>query len=321
MNATTHFRVALRRALGKPKLAQTVSSSNEPKRRPPYERASALYRMVERDNDRAIVRLVYEYRILSQRQIERLLNRSKPTVQRLLRRLYDHRYLERVFLPLTRFGSSPALYILDRTGIELLRRHGIEDFAWQPDKTISSMYIEHTLAINEVRIAVNLGCQARGWTTGRWLSEAELKSRENYDLVTIPSYRQKVSLIPDSYFSVVVPDKGTTHFFLELDRGKMVLKRFREKIEAYVSYYKSGAYARRYNAQGFRVLTVIDGVGEGRLRNLAKDATQVAGIGRRFWFAHLEDVTEQTVLTEPIWWVAGSDQKEALIALEQKNGV
>ena len=109
-----------------------------------------------------------------------------------------------------------------------------------------------------------------------------------------------------------MPQKGTTHFFLELDRGSEELKRFRDKVEAYVAYYKSGMYAQRYGAQGFRVLTVVDGVGEGRLKNLVDDTARVAGIGRRFWFTHLADATGATVLTEPIWSVAGSDEKEAI---------
>jgi len=298
-----------------------MTSSNKKKRLRPDERAAKPPRMREGENDRAIVRLVYEYRILSQRQIERLLGLSKPTVWKLLFRLYQNHYLERVFLPVTRFGSSPAFYILNRKGVELLRRQGIEDFAGVPTKMISAMYIEHTLAINEFRIAAAQACASQGWAIERWITESELKSPRNYDRVSIPSRRQKVSLIPDSYFSVFVPDRGTTHFFLELDRGQMEIKRFREKVEAYVTYYKSGQYSQRYQAKGFRVLTVVEGVGEGRLRNLVQDTAKVSGIGRRFWFAHLEAIKPDTIFTAPIWWVAGSDQKEALIALEQKNGV
>ena len=138
-----------------------MTSGSERKRRRAHERVKTLYRMEEGANDRRIVQLVYDYRLLSQRQLERLLRRSKPTVQRLLRRLYDHRYLERVFLPLATFGSSPALYVLDKQGIDLLRRMGVEDFTGVPDKTVKPMYIEHTLAINEFRIAVAQACEAQ----------------------------------------------------------------------------------------------------------------------------------------------------------------
>ena len=288
-----------------------MTSGSERKRRRAHERVKTLYRMEEGANDRRIVQLVYDYRLLSQRQLERLLRRSKPTVQRLLRRLYDHRYVERVFLPLATFGSSPALYVLDKQGIDLLRRMGVEDFTGVPDKTVSPMYIEHTLAINEFRIAVAQACEAHGWQLTRWLTENELKA--DYDRVRIRARKTRTALIPDSFFTLVVPEKGTTHFFLELDRGSEELKRFRDKVEAYVAYYKSGMYAQRYGAQGFRVLTVVDGVGEGRLKNLVDDTARVAGIGRRFWFAHLADATSGTVLTEPIWSVAGSEEKESLV--------
>jgi len=267
--------------------------------------------MREGANDRQIVRLVYDYRLLSQNQLERLLGRSRSTVQRLLRRLYDHRYLERVFLPISYFGSSPALYILDRRGIDLLQRMGVDNFVGLPSKQMSAMYLEHTLATNEFRIAVSLACQRNGWEVETWLTDNEMKA--DYDRVKIPSRKQPVSLIPDSYFSIHVPDRGTTNFFLELDRGTMPIKRFREKLEAYVAYYKTGAFTKRYAAKGFRVLTVVDGIGEGRVENLVNDAAQVTGGGRRFWFIHLDRVEPATILTQPIWSIAGQAEHQALI--------
>src|SRR5690606_29842258 len=136
---------------------------------------------------------------------------------------------------------------------------------------------EHTLAMNEFRISVSLACLQNGWEIETWLTDNEMKA--NYDRVKIPNRKQPVSLIPDSYFSIHVPNRGTTNFFLELDRGTMTIGRFREKLQAYVAYYKTGAYTRRYKAKGFRVLTVVDGIGEGRVENLVIDAAQVPGAG------------------------------------------
>lgn len=287
----------------------TMSSSSRRRRRD--NRPDDPRPMREGANDRQIVRLVYDYRVLSQNQLERLLGRSRSTVQRLLRRLYDHRYLERVFLPISYFGSSPALYILDRRGIDLLQRMGVDNFVGLPSKQMSAMYLEHTLATNEFRIAVSLACQRNGWEVETWLTDNEMKA--DYDRVKIPSRKQPVSLIPDSYFSIHVPDRGTTNFFLELDRGTMPIKRFREKLEAYVAYYKTGAFTKRYAAKGFRVLTVVDGIGEGRVENLVNDAAQVTGGGRRFWFIHLDRVEPATILTQPIWSIAGQAEHQALI--------
>lgn len=290
-----------------------MSSSRNPSNKRLYRnnRAEAPKPMRESENDRQIVRMIYEYRLLSQNQLERLLGRSQSTVQRLLRRLYDHRYLERVFLPISEFGSSPALYILDRQGVDLLRRMGVDDFTGLPTKQLSAMYLQHTLAMNEFRIAVSQACYANQWDMMTWLTENELKA--DYDRVRIPGRKNLISLIPDGFFSIHVPDKGTTNFFLELDRGTMTLKRFREKIEAYIAYYKSGAYTKRYEAQGFRVLTVVDGIGTGRVENLVRDVAQIPGVGRRFWFTHLESVNPQSVLTHPVWYVAGQEDLQSLI--------
>ncbi|MCA9904045.1 MAG: replication-relaxation family protein [Anaerolineae bacterium] len=286
--------------------------SQEPaRRRRVDQRADKPTRMRETENDRAIVQLVFAYRVLSQSQLERLLGLAQSTVQRLLRRLYDHRYLDRVFLPITRFGSSPALYILDKEGIALLRRMGVEDFTAIPGKDLSSLFLEHTLAINEVRIAIAQACEAHGWTLAQWLTENELKA--DYDRVYVKGERRSVALVPDSFFSIYVPEKGTTHCFLELDRGTMTLKRFRDKVAAYVSYYKNGGFKQRFGAQGFRVLTVVDGVGRGRTDSLVQMTAAMAGIGRRFWFAHLDDIQAKSVLSQPIWRVAGGEEHVPLV--------
>ena len=291
-----------------PLTAMTMASSSN--RRRPDARTRQPYRMRITDNDLRIVRLVYDLRLLSQSQLERLLGRSASTVQRLLRRLYDHRYLERVFLPVAHFGSSPALYILDQQGVELLRRQGTEDFSTQPSRSLSPMFLEHTLAINDFRIAATQAVEQCGWHITTWLTEGEIKA--DYDRVRIPSQRGTVALVPDGYFSICVPGRGTTHFFLELDRGTMTLQRFRDKVAAYVTYYKTGAYSKRYGAQGFRVLTVVAGASDRRVNNLADASSQVGGIGRRFWFVQSDRVTQGSVLSNPIWRIAGIAEPQAL---------
>lgn len=268
--------------------------------------------MFEKPEDREVVRLIYQYRILSQRQIETLLNRSQSTVQRRLARLYDHQYLERIEVSIHPKGSSPLFYILDQRGREVMRRLGVEDFTGQPKKDVKETFIEHTLAINDFRIAASLACQANAWEMVRWITENEVKAQ--IDRVHVEGKQKPV--VPDSFFNVYVPDKGDAYFFLELDRGSETLERFRTKIAAYVAYYKTGAYTRRYNAKGFRVLTVVDNVGELRLRNLVNETQKIENIGRRFWFAHLEEITPETIFTHPIWTVAGSTEKKKLFELE-----
>lgn len=288
-----------------------MSSLSDTKRSRPDGRAKKPRRMRESHNDRVIVQYVYQYGMLSQVQFEKLLERSRSTVQRLLRRLYDHHYLERVFLPLSKFGSSPALYVLDREGYALLRRMGIEDFAGLPGKDLSADHLRHMMAINEVHLAIEKGCQLAGYELTTWLNDNRLRS-DNVKLRT-GKRSDSVFMVPDSYFVFHVPGKGASHCFLELDRGKMQVTRFTDKVSSYVEYYKSGQFNSQFGAQGFRVLTVVDGVGEGRVINIRNASAKQPAIGRRFWFAHLDAISPETIMSSPIWSIAGSDDKISLI--------
>lgn len=283
------------------------------KRRRPDRRSRNPPRMREGENDQRIVRFIYEYRVLSQQQIEVLLGRSRPTVQRLLRRLYDHRYLNRVFLPIAKVGSSPIFYILDERGKNVLREQGIEEFSGMPGRDLSSMYLEHTQAINDFRIAMVQSSETRGWSIPVWHTENEIKA--DYDRVHVPGKLKPVALVPDGYFQLMVPGKGISHFFLELDRGTMTRQRFTEKVSAYITYLRSGAYSRRYKAKGFRVLTVVDGVGRRRVSSLVGATSEVKGIGNRFWFTHLSQVMRKDPLYTTIWSIAGQNTLKALFNL------
>lgn len=268
--------------------------------------------MRETERDHQIVRWVYEYRILSQAQLQRLAGKSRSTMQQALVRLYHHRYLERVFLPVAYGGSSPTLYILDTRGIALLQRLGVEDFSGLPSRGLSGVFLEHTLAMNDFRIAVTEACERLGWRIAVWRTENAIKA--DYDRVAVRT-RGKVEvvpIVPDSYFVVEIPDRGVSHFFLELDRATMTLRRFKTKIAGYVEYYKSGGYQKRFGAQGFRVLTVVDAPGTVRVENLVKDSESIPGIGRRFWFAHLPDLTPERVLTGQVWRIGGHAAPESL---------
>jgi hypothetical protein len=263
------------------------------------------------DRDKWIVYTVHQYRVLRQDQLERLFNRSSSVMQRVMVRLYDHGFLERKFLPILGW-NSPTLYVLDRKGAELLRTEfGLEDLVWyNSSKDLKMEFLEHTTSINDVRIALTKAAEAAGYDLRKWVTETELKG--NYDRVKVriaSGGLQSVSLIPDSYIVLKVP-QGYAHFFLELDRGTETIGRFKSKILAYTAYYQSGAYERRYNSKSMRVLTVTSSVK--RLENLKK-ATEEAGGKRRFWFAIQNTISTDSILHAPIWYVAGEQAKSQLL--------
>lgn len=273
-------------------------------------RASQPPPMQLTNRDKAIIRAVHDYRLLRQDQLARLFFGSRSTAQRVLQRLYQHRYLDRRFLPVT-VGRGTTLYTLDRRGIDLLRQEdGLDKITRYAANELKSDFLAHLAAINDVRIAVTLAAAREGYVLTGWLSEHELKaSYERVTIVASSGRRQSVSLIPDGYFTLKTP-QGYANCFLEMDMGTMALDRFKSKVRAYSAYYQSGAFERRFRARAVRIVTVA--TSPRRLANL-KAATEAAGGKRPFWFAVLDDLTPETVLNQPVWQVATQTAKATLI--------
>lgn len=261
--------------------------------------------------DKQIIEAVHLYRVLRQDQMERLFFGSKAAAQRVLVRLYDHGFLDRRFVPVIS-GRSPTFYVLDRRGAELLRAEmGYDELSWyHSSKDLKTDFLEHMLAINDVRIAFVRACERLNYPLVTWLGETELKA--DYDHVRVRGLARPVSVIPDGYFAIDTP-RGRAHFFLEIDRGTMTVGRFRTKAEAYISYYRSGGYEARFSAKGLRILTVTPG--RMRLDNLRTATAEASGAFRnRFWFAVQETLTPDTVLNLPVWHVAGERGTFPLVA-------
>jgi hypothetical protein len=291
-----------------------ISVADRQRRRKRHVRDNDIEPMVLMQRDKQIIEMVYQCRCLRQDQIHELFfGGAKSASQHRLMLLYHHRFLNRIFLT-TRASIqfSKVVYTIDKLGAELLRAemgYPLEDTQPIPGQT-GQQFLAHTLAVNDVRVVVMLACRRAGYDLLTWKSESELKAE--YDRVQITSKtgrRMTVSLIPDSYFSIDTP-LGKAHFFLELDRGQMGLERFKTKIEAYRSYVQQGGYTKRYGAKTVRVLSVT--LSEARLLGL-KRATEIVGGKERFWFGVLSDLTPETLFQQPVWNIAGREEKVSLI--------
>lgn len=288
--------------------------SEQPTRRKRNQRDSNPPPMILTERDKRIVEAVYQCRVLRQDQIHTLFfGASKAASQRRLALLYHHGFLTRVFLTVrASYMLSPALYMLDRRGAELLRSElGYDDISWTAKShDVGQPFLEHTLAINDVRVAVTLACKTHGFTLLEWRSEADLKGE--YDRVTIQQRngsKQSVSLIPDSFFAVQTP-RGKAPFFLEVDRGTETTGRFQDKIRAYQAYVQTGAYEKRYGYKSVRVLTVA--FSQKRLESL-RTVTEEVGGKERYWFALHPEITPQSVFDELIWLSCGSAELMSLL--------
>src|SRR5690606_14378157 len=270
-------------------------------------------RLMARDLE--ILKAVHDFRIVRGNQLQALFFGSQSTASYRLLRLYQHGFLDRHFLPtLGGIASSPALYTLGKRGVDILRRTldgGPKDIRKPPNhRALSPLFLEHLLQINDFRVAVTVAAREQGYTLELWLDDFQLKANYDRVVIEVPNRRRReVSLIPDGYFVLQVP-QGRACFFLEMDRGTMTRGRFRDKVLAYQAYITSGQYEKRYGTRSLRVLTVT--TGPKRLENLKAEAEEARG-GRVFWFTTIDQVMTETIIDKPIWKVLEQATPQVLI--------
>ena len=281
------------------------------------------FRITKRDKE--MIKAVYTMRALTTPQIAIFLHppdsgkvrrTTTSRVRHRLKLLFHYGYLCRLEQA-TKLseGKKPLVYLLDKKAIPLLAHvYGVfeEEIDWSPrDNKIAQRFIDHLLAMNDVRIAIELGTGKQGYQLERWIDEKTLKSREMKDSVEIQGPKgqiEKATIVPDGYFTLT-DGEYDYHNMLEIDMGtetgisdKFNRRTFARKMRSYLAYYSSGKYTEKYGADAMRVLTVT--TSQERMKNLKKIAERLDGESV-FWFTTFCQITPETVLTEPIWSVAG----------------
>ena len=288
-------------------------------RLPRLKRAAQPPPMMLTERDREIVKVVRAFRLLTRSQIETLLfppehgqgHPTKTSRCRLrLKLLYQHGFLQRLAVSVR---GSPAqgdlIYCLDHRGADLLAgARGDEPDGWLRAHRLSPFFLEHTLRINDLRIAVTLAAEKLGWKPGDWLDEAALKALK----LNVPDPSKpgaSLPLQPDGFFVLQVGERRAS-FFLEIDRATMPTKRFQAKVRAYKALLETGKAIEHFKTRNFRVLTIT--TGKRRLASLRRAAEQ-AGADHYFWFSTFEWARAEKVLTEPVWQAVGQDGLHRLI--------
>lgn len=278
--------------------------------------------MVLMERDKAIVLDVHEYGLLSTPQIEKLhfqpdkgqahMTKTSRCRHR-LKLLFQHRFLDRIFIPVgPHEGSRPIVYCLDKRGADLVAQElGIDraQVHWRPKRSrVSSLFLEHTLRVNNVRIAVELAARKQGLELLQWMGEGQLKAMKE----RVPDPRKagrSLPVVPDGYFTLKVGERKAC-FFLEVDRATMTNRRFGDKMRAYEIYVHTGRYFERYQTRSLRVLVVT--TTHQRLANL-KSTTEEATTLPIFWFTTIDQVQPETILTSEIWKAVGKQEPHKLL--------
>lgn len=272
-------------------------------------------KMALTERDAEIIRLVESCRLLRGDHLASLFFSSRSTAQYRLQRLFQHEFLNRHFLASvsTAPAAAPAIYALGKRGVQVLvDRYGYDrsQIRLLKESSLGWQAVEHTLAINDVRIAIMRAVEAQGWSLLEWRDEGKFRASPDYTMVKDSRGKeQQKPVLPDGYFCLETP-RGKTRFFLELDRGTEELSKVTPQIAVYEAYIRSGQYAERFQAKSLRILMVTRGAR--RLQSL-KRLVKSAGGERRYWFTTVDQLTAETVLTGHIWEQIGDSTRRALV--------
>lgn len=249
------------------------------------------------DREVAILRHLAEHRVLDSDHLTDLLTPySGQTTRRRLSLLYHAGFLWRPREHLkyrTSAGSPPMAYELHRRGVELLltpERYGVppelvaevpgHTLRWVAKKRdITTKFLEHTLLVADVMVALEGACAKR--SDIRLIRPSEILANvvpEATRALDRPFYwaadvvwqgrREAIGIVPDKVFGLEFvndPPPNRVWFFLEADKGTETvlpargnLKRssFLQKAAAYYAAWQQKLHTERFAFKNFRVLTV-----------------------------------------------------------------
>jgi hypothetical protein len=231
-------------------------------RLPRFQRSPNIAPLLLTERDRALIRCVFEYRFLRSTHLLSLTPGSPQQVLRRLQQLYHHGYLDRprAQIDYYRYGSQPMVYGLGNRGMELLEHEdGISHrkLDWTArNRSITRYFMEHTLAVAEAMVAIEVSCKRHG---------VEFIHPESQTLKWSVNIRHDgtttaMGVAPDRIFGLKNRNE-TRWFFLEADRATMPVERnnlqqtsFSRKLLAYYETWRqrilTDSFAR------FQVLTV-----------------------------------------------------------------
>lgn len=299
-----------------------------------FERQSKPAAFQLTDRDISLIAHVGRHRFLSSQHLAMLDGGSEQNLLRCLRVLFDHQYLDRphaqlAHVPVT--GPRPMVYGLGRRGAQVLqthRSHRREGTDWtERNKRAGAKFIEHTLAIADFMVGIEVACRER--KDIRFLSEAEIiahapdktrTAREPLRLV-VPGLSNKIgvsSVIADGLFGLAFPDDTAVYFLLEIDRGSMPVARssydrtsYNRKLMVYWEAWKKKTHVDHFGLTQVRVLTVTDSAK--RVENMIQAVQGItAGKGSNFFLFSSQDDLSQTNLLESQWH-SGRRQLHTLI--------
>ena len=253
-------------------------------------------------------------RAMSRGQIQSLYFGSVVRSNARLRQLFDHGFVARYYLPAAPFGAQ-AVYSLGKAALSFIagklemdlgtvRRH------YARSKTPT--FIEHTLAIVDVRIALESAAkQHKSVEVEQWLPE--MLCRHEFEIrATAGNFHQKkwqkTTFKPDAFVRIRSGSSDTfSNYFVEVDLGHTSSRQFIGKLISHQQYLDSGLFREVYGSDDFHTLVIT--TSEKRLSNLVSLVAEHKS--QLFWFATFDNVLGNQCL-DANWRVPLSDDMNVL---------
>lgn len=198
-------------------------------------------------HDVALLASVARFRLLSTPQAQQLDRRNADIVQRRLRDLYDHGYLDRPQAELARLfrmRNAPGIYAITNKAAHLLRQTGalppapVErrvDWGTKNTRLSDVGFIEHTLKVTDVVLAFAAAAERRGLTmvdqhelladmpepTRRLPLPFRLQAAIDCDDLDRSGQPRRRSVTPDRLLAFVSADGERVNLALEVDNGTL----------------------------------------------------------------------------------------------------
>ncbi|MDB4958164.1 MAG: hypothetical protein JWO36_5733 [Myxococcales bacterium] len=251
------------------------------------------------ERDRALLEVVHRHRVVRAEHVQALLfsGRSRRACQYRLRSLWEHRYLDRVYLPVVlRDDVVPAratqpAYVLGWRGYDLLtsdRRR--DDAELGRPKPLSHRTLEHHLVVTDWIVSILATPPPDGFHIVATEHDHRLARRAHAARRELA--RGRGALVPDGAVTWIAPDDRRLTVYVEVVRAQVRggNRRLVDKLGRIADANNTGLFRRLYGHESVRAVLIAPPT-ERRAETLRALAERLPHARSLFWFAPYETST------------------------------
>ncbi len=229
------------------------------------------------EKQKEIVDLVYRFRFINRKQIQRILDHKDPKrINVWLKDLVEKGYLGRIYSHKLLENTKPAIYYLANNGILWARFEKGEayqadneklDFKlikkFYEDKHASQTFIDHCISLFDFYIQLKEKQKKSTNIEYQFATKTELWITEKMDLYKEDDFEKIKEIIPDIYFEKLInpdqEDNSSQTYFLQLFDPGVPRYALRYKVDQYIKFNQSEGGKHRFSGldRKFPILLLI----------------------------------------------------------------